>query len=244
MKKSICLIALLVTAVSFTIAQDTNVIFETAYLDAKMDQLEDLRKNIKNHNQTFHGPGPYAANVWRVMTGERSGQMLITMGPFTFADLDNRPGVGDHNDDWIGKVLPLVHSIHDGYYWKMMTDYSYAPSENYQGKLMQVRTLDIKRGKMQDFMDMMTLINKVYQEKQLGHSFGVFDNVVVDQNRDVAVVWQYDNYAYMDRQSEFGKNYDEVHGDNSWWRFNEAMREIVVSTNDELFERMPGMSAE
>ena len=40
----------------------------------------------------------------------------------------------------------------------------------------------------------------------------------------------------------FGTIYEEVHGDDSWHHFNEAMREIVESASDELMEVMPDMS--
>ena len=88
----------------------------------------------------------------------------------------------------------------------------------------------------------MSLINKVYTEKKMGHSRAVFNNVVKDQNRDVAIVFQYENYAYMDKSQNMGKLFEEVHGDNSWNNFLEAMRDIVESTSDELLEVIPEMS--
>ena len=68
-------------------------------------------------------------------------------GHLPFSDLDNRPSDGGHDDDWSGNVLPLTHGMHDGYYWKLMPDHMYTPREDYQGKIMRVRTFDIKPGK-------------------------------------------------------------------------------------------------
>jgi len=242
MKKPIYLtvIALLIT--SMVIAQSPNVIYETIYLTPKTESLKDLGEKMKAHNQQYHATPPYNASVWRVTTGERSGDMLWIMGPFTFADLDSRPSDGGHDEDWSGNVLPLIHGMHDGYYWKLRPDHMYAPSEGYQGKIMRVRTFDIKPGKDDEFTDMISLINKVYTEKKIGHSRAVFNNVVKDQNRDVAVVFQYENYAYLDESQNIGKLFEEVHGDNSWNKFMEAMRDIVESTSDELLEVIPEMS--
>ncbi len=242
MKKSIYLtiVALAVTCLTAVHAQ--NVVYETIYLNPKTESLKELGEKMKTHNQKYHATPPYNASVWRVVTGERSGNMLWIMGPFTFSDLDSRPSDGGHDDDWSGSVLPLTHGMHNGYYWKLRPDNMYTPSEDYQGKIMRVRTLDIKPGKMDEYTDMMLLIMKVYNEKKPGHSIAVFNNVVRDQNRDVAIVWQYENYAYMDKDLGFSKLYEEVHGDNSWNQFLEAMREIVESASDELSEVIPEMS--
>ena len=242
MKKSISLTIIAMALSGLTIAQSQNVIYETLYLTPKTESLQEMGEKMKVHNEKYHATPPYNASVWRVVSGERSGDMLWIMGPFTFADLDSRPSDGGHDDDWSGKVLPLTHGMHDGYYWKLRPDEMYTPSEDYRGKIMRVRTFDIKPGKGDEFTHMMSLINKVYNEKKLGHSKAVFNNVVKDQNRDVAIVWQYENYAYLDKDLEFGKLYEEVHGDNSWNRFMEAMREIVESASDELLEVIPEMS--
>ena len=244
MKKSFYLTIIAMVITSLTVAQDQNVIFETIYLNPKTESLKELGEKMKTHNQTYHATPPYTAAVWRVLTGERSGNMLWVMGPFTYADLDNRPAEGGHDDDWIGSVLPLTHGMNNGYYWKLMPDFAYAPSENYQGKVMRVRTLDIKRGKMEEFKREMTLIFEVVNKNKLGNSFSVFSNHANDGERDVALVWQFDNYAYMDLDIEFSKKYEAMHGDNSWSQFQEAMREIVVSASDELLERAPNLSAE
>ena len=216
MKKPIYLtiVALIVTC--FTVVYAQNVIYETIYLTPKTESLAELGEKMKAHNQKYHATAPYNASVWRVISGERSGDMLWIMGPFTFADLDSRPSEGGHE--------------------------IYAPSEDFQGKLMRVRTLDIKPGKGDEFTHMMKLIMKVYDEKKLGNSVAIFNNVVKDQNRDVAIVWQYENYAYMDKDLGFWKLYEEVHGDNSWNHFQDAMRDIVESASDELLEVIPEMS--
>lgn len=242
MKKPIYMIFLMFVFTSMVFAQSPIVVFETIYLSPKTEHLKEIGEKMKEHNQQFHATPPYNASVWSVITGERSGDLLWIMGPFTFTDLDSRPSDGGHDEDWRENVLPLTHGMYNGYYWKLRPDESYLPSENFQGKLMRVRTLDLKPGKGYEFKHMMSLIMKVYDEKKLGNSIGVYNNVVRDQNRDVAIVWQYENYAYMDRDNQFQKLFDEVHGENAMNNFNQAMREIVISSSDELLEIIPEMS--
>jgi hypothetical protein len=242
MKKSIYLIVALIAVSSIVFAQTPNVIYETIYLNPKTESLKDLGERMKAHNQKYHATPPYNASVWRVLTGERSGDMLWIMGPFTFADLDSRPSAGGHDDDWSGKVLPLTHGMHDGYYWKLIPEFAYNPYEDYRGKVMRVRTLDIKPGKMDEFRREMSLIFEVVNENKLDNSFSIFNNMANDGERDVALVWQFENYAYMDRDNEFSKKYEAMHGDNSWNHFQEAMRDIVENGSDELLEVIPEMS--
>jgi hypothetical protein len=242
MKKPIYLTIVALAIASLTLAQSQNVIFETIYLNPKMESLKELGDKMKTHNQKYHTTPPYTASVWNVLTGERSGDMLWIMGPFTFADLDNRPAEGSHDDDWSGNVLPLTHGMHDGYYWKLIPEFAYTPSEDYRGNVMRVRTLDIKPGKMEEFRREFTRIFEVVNANKLGNSFSVYNNLANDGERDVALVWQFKNYAQLDLNVEFSKKYEAKFGDNSWNEFQEAMREIVDSSSDELLEVIPEMS--
>jgi len=242
MKKSIYLTIATLAIASFALAQSQNVIFETIYLNPKTESLKELGDKMKTHNQKYHATPPYTASVWRVLTGERSGNILWIMGPFTFADLDKRPAEGGHDDDWSGNVLPLTHGMHHGYYWKLIPEFAYTPSEDYRGNVMRVRTVDIKPGKMEEFRREMTRIMEVVNKSKLGNSFSIYNNMANDGDKDVAVVWQYPNYAYLDIDYEFSKKYEEVFGDNSWNEFQEAMRDIVDGSSDELLEVIPEMS--
>jgi hypothetical protein len=238
MKKPIIASIVIMAITSFTFAQAQNVVYETTYLKPKTDKLKELGEKMKAHNQKYHAEAPYEASAWQVLTGERSGYIAWLMGPFTFTDLDSRPSEGGHDDDWMGGVMPLTHGLKDGGYWKMMTDYAYMPSEDFVGKVMRVRSFDIKRDKWDEFLHIMTMIMKVYNERNLGNSFALLDNWSNDEEVDAIIVWQYENYAYFDSDLDFPKKYEEVHGDNSWHQFIEAIDEIVISTSDELLERM------
>lgn len=244
MKKPIISFIVLLAICCQSFAQSQNVIFESIYLNPKTENIKELGEKMKAHNQKYHAAIPYRAGVWSVLSGERAGDLLWIMGPFTFADLDNRPGEGGHDDDWTGNVLPLTNGMHHGYYWQLMPDFVYSPSENYRGKIMRVRSVDLKPGKMDEYQHMLTLVMKVMNANNFKNSFSVYRNRANDGERDVAVVWQFDNYAALDVDNEFDKKYEEVHGDNSWNQWQEAMRDIVVSTSDELLEFAPKMSAE
>lgn len=238
MKKPIITGIALAVLMSLSYVQAQNVVFETIYLKPKTENLGELREVLLDHNRKFHAEAPYTADSWRVITGKNSGNVLWVMGPFTFSDLDGRPGEGGHDEDWMGKVLPHTYGMKDGNYWTALTDYGYSPTEDYQGKLMRARLIDVKHGKWDEFLHLMMSINKVYAENSFGHSFALFSNWSNDGDSDYAIVWQYDNYAYFDEDLEFWKKYEEVHGDNSWHQFVDAIGEVVESARDELYERL------
>ena len=244
MKKTITtsFVAMLISIVTW--AQTPNVVWETSYIDPKTDQMMDLQKAMKAHNNKFHATTPYRASVWQVTTGKRTGHLLWVMGPFTWADLDKRPSGDDHTSDWAGNVMPKTNGMKDGYYWEGVEGFNYRPSEDFMPKIMQVRSFDLKRGKWDEFKHVLSMVMKVYQEKKLGHSIALYDNVVPDGDLDAIIVWQYENYAYWDKDLNFQKAFEEIHGDNSWFQFLEALDDIIDDTDDELLEVIPDMSAD
>jgi len=238
MKKPIITTFVLLAFVSLSSLYAQNVVYETIYLQPKTDKLMELVEAMKAHNEKYHGEGAYAATGWQTVSGKHTGMILWTMGPFTFADLDNRPGEGGHDEDWMGKVMPHTHGMKDGNYWKMWNDFGYLPSENYQGAIMRVMNMKIVPGKNEEFKHLMSAIQKVYDANSYGNSMTVFDNWSSDGQVDVAVVWQYDNWAYFDNDLNFSADYEEVHGDNSWGTFMEALREYTEFVGVEIFQRM------
>lgn len=238
MKKPIITTFVLLAFVAVTSLYGQNVVYETIYLKPKTDKLKEFGEAVKAHNEKYHGEGAYSAGAWQVISGPHSGMMFWVMGPFTFADLDNRPSEGGHDDDWMGNVMPHTHGMTDGYYWRQWNDYGYMPSENFSGKIMRALNWKVKPGKREELRHAMSAIQKVYDANSMGHSMAIFSNWTSDGEIDVAIVWQYENWAYLDEDLEFSKKYEEVHGDNSWNTFQEAMRDYVEFKGIEMFQRM------
>jgi len=244
MKKPMLLSVMLTVIVSLSYGQTDYMMFESIYLDPNMDQLKQLGDNMKSHNNKYHSQDPYRASVWNVLTGKNSGKLAWIMGPCTFTDLDNRPSDGGHDEDWRDNVMTHIDKMSDGAYWRLMDGFSYQP-ENLTPKVMWARYVDVKRGKWDEFEHLMTTIMKNYETNNFGHSMGLYENVVNDgSGRDVAIVWQYENYSYLDQNLEFSQKYEEIYGDNSWRDFMEAIYDYTESVQDELFEVMPAMSAD
>ena len=238
MKKPFIVSITLMALLSLTCVQAQNVVFETIYLKPNTQNLKELSENMKAHNEKYHAEGPYTASTWQVITGEHTGLISWIMGPFTFADLDNRPGEGGHDEDWMGNVMSNTHGMKDGNYWRMWNDFGYMPSEDFQGAIMRVRYVKLKQGKGEEYRHPLNAIQKVYDANSFKSSMGVYDNWSNGGEADVALVWQYPDWTTFDDDMQFWKKYEEVHGDNSWATFIEAINDYTESAWDEMYQRM------
>jgi hypothetical protein len=238
MKKPIITSFVLLAFVSLSSLYAQNVVFETMYLKPNTQNLKELRENMKAHNEKYHAEGPYTASTWQVISGEHTGLISWIMGPFTFADLDNRPSDGGHDEDWMGNVMPHTHGMKDGNYWKMWNDFGYMPSEDFQGAIMRVRYVNLKPGKYEEYKHLLSAIQKVYDANSFKNSMGVYDNWSNGGEADLALVWQYPNWAVFDEDMQFWKKYEEVHGDNSWATFWEAIMDYTDGGWTETYQRM------
>ncbi len=99
--------------------------YEVQYMTVRPEATEALNEALAEHNQEYHSGGAYHANVWYVVNGPRTGQLVWIMGPLTFAQLDGRPAAGGHDDDWSGQVVPHLEPVGDVSYWRRGENLSY-----------------------------------------------------------------------------------------------------------------------
>jgi hypothetical protein len=81
-------------------------------------KLKILGENIRKHNQKYHKEGPYKATVYNITTGPNAGKIIWEMGTLTYADLDKRPAVGGHDEDWRDNIDPYIKKTNTVEYWK------------------------------------------------------------------------------------------------------------------------------
>jgi len=235
MKKTLLLITAFIASVIVAHAQTDYKMWETIFLVPKDGEIEAMKKGLSDHNKKFHTSDPYKAYVWEVLTGPHEGQWLWAMGPCTFTDLDNAPANDDkHNQDWEANVAAHCDKIYETKYWKLDEKVSYRP-ENDPGDKVLWATLDIKRFEKYRFNALMEKVAKVYNEKKYEHGFSVYNSEFDSgDGQDVVLEWQFGKWAWFDRDTKFKKDYEEVHGEGTWWQFMEEWRDVIESSFDEL----------
>jgi len=242
MRKAIFTFLAIMAVVSFSYAQDNDyIMFENTRLVPKSDKFKAFSKAMADHNKKFHNSGPYHANVWSVTVGQHTDEMVWSMGPCTYTDLDSRPSGDDHLNDWMNNVMPNVACVKENNLWKLDKEHSYKP-ETRHNKL-SIRIYDLEDWQAYRFKELLDKAKKVYEEKNYDETFGVYwSQFDVNTDEDVAIVWGFDKWASFDKDPKFKKDFEEINGEGSWQQFLEELRGTIKSARDEVWELVPELS--
>jgi hypothetical protein len=243
MKKTILLMMSFFLLVSLGFAQEKKYeMYEMQYMKPKNDKLKELNAAMANHNKKYHSTGPYSAHVWLAETGPHTGEWCWVMGPCTFTELDSRPDSKEHTEDWMYNVMPYVESVSDGEYWKLDDKLNYSPEGSFSGK--EVWTVyNLKPYEGYRFTVLCEKVMEVYKKKNYPEYFRVYrTQFSSDSGRDIAIGFGFKNWAYFDQEDTFWKDYEEIHGEGSKWKFTEEYREIVESSFEEVSTLIPELS--
>jgi len=245
MKRPILLVCLIAFAIT-TMAQADYQQWEVMNLKPKPDKLELFKKGLAAHNKKFHAADPYKAGVSSIITGPNSGEYTWFMGPTTWTQMDARPGKGEHDADWDKNVTPYVESAGEVSYWRMDKDLKYRPANvNAAAQTKsRMRFNEILPGQQDRYEEAMKKVIEVFRKKEYKASFSVFWRFGASEGVNVATSLDFDKWAYFDNGINFAKDFDEVHGDNSYNRFMEELDLCIDrrKTYDELSEYLPELS--
>jgi hypothetical protein len=136
-----------------------------------------------------------------------------------------------------------VKKVSDGEYWKRNDKLSHTPEGSSAGKEIW-SVYDIVPFEGYRFNALLENVVKVYKEKNYPNYFQVYNSEFDGGNgHDVAIGFGFKNYSFFDEDEKFWKDYEEIHGEGSRWKFFEEYREVVKSSYDELSEYIPEMSS-
>lgn len=245
MRKTMMIVVMLCITSVFAIGQDDYKMLELVYLEPLPGvDLEEASKVMAEHNKKFHSEEPYKASVWSNLTGSMVGTWTWAMYPASFSAYDERPAGKDHDQDW-DKVIGPYFKLVTNEYWKVDSKLTYEPEGSESGEMVVFTVFDIRPGDSYRFKAMLAQITEVYKEKQYDYNFTVYWNQFDNKNgRDVAIEVMFDKWSFLDEDHSLKKDFEEVHGEGSWWKLIEEYRDVVVSADDELSVLLKDMSAE
>ena len=215
-------------------------LFETVGIHVKPGQDKAFEAAVKAHNMKFHAEGTaYRARLFYNINGPLGGTYSWIMGPMNWASYEGRPGEGAHDDDWDTNVDPLVEKYEVPNYWT----YSAKLSHSIEGQSPQNRLLwvyDLIPGQGSRWSELVEKVKAVYAAKRPTEQFWVVWNEFADTKlgMDVALIFPFDDWAWMDRDSNFGKLYEEVHGEGTWHNFLNDFNATVQGRVDWLRRRI------
>ena len=237
--KNLLFLLLLIPFLTFGQTTKTPGLFEVVYLKIKPGQEKNFEAAVLKHNLQYHKTGtPHNASVHYIVNGRYGGQYSWIMGPTHFGAMDDRPADDAHDTDW-AKVNAFVESATSASYWQEDEKLTAKGPDKRTAKSM-LWIFDIKEGKGDRWEELVAKVKKVYDAKRPEESMYVYWNEFTDTKvgEDAAVVFTFDKWGWLDRESKFNEAYEEVHGKDTWDYFLKEFNACVAGTFEFLRERV------
>jgi len=233
-------------------AQDNSSyeMWENITLTPDNTKIKVLQENMRKHNQTYHAAGAHKATVYSIATGPNAGKIVWSMGPLTFADLDTRPSVGGHDDDWRDNVSPYIKKMNTAEYWKAddkLNNTGMLDDDNSKYPILLIRYHEINKGHGYSIDHLLKQISETVKATDGVNPWGVYDNQFrqgFDIGRHIATVNFLKNWAELDDDNKFKETFLKVHGDNSWNAFIRGMQDTFSNSWDEILVYDKNMSGD
>jgi hypothetical protein len=189
---------------------DSYEMFQLIQIEPMAGHQQELQAAIKSHNDEFHKEGAQRVNVWGINSGPRAGSMIWAKGPLMWSDMDNPIEGDEHMQDWWGNVMK--HSSIGGIeFWRHWKGLHYMP-EDFNPKVLVLRTFKVHEQKWNNVEHIWKPMIKLYEEKGWNEGVRVYWNEAnAGDDRDLTIVWYYENWSEMDVDREFFKAMDEMY---------------------------------
>jgi hypothetical protein len=222
--------------------------WESIMLTPVNSQLKTLQENMRKHNQTYHNEGAYDAQVFNVVTGPNSGNIIWEMGPLMFSHLDGRPSEGGHDEDWRDNVMPYIKKMHSIEYWRDMEKLSNTDGwdgDNSKRPIMYIRYFEVEKGHGYTIQNLLKRMSDAVKEMGGDVPWGLYSNEFRqgDIGRHISWVAFYENWTEFDNDdASFKEAYLKVHGENSWDSYIRGMDDTFSNSWDEIWVYNKNMS--
>lgn len=242
MKKLVLLLAVIIFGFTESFSQTDYLQFEVMSVTPKADKMDLFKKGMAAHNKKFHAKDPYKVGVSFTVSGPNSGAYTWVMGPTTWAQMDSRPGKGEHDIDWEKNVVPYCESFGEVSYWRVNNDVNYQPEGVTTLPKGRLRFNFVYPDQMDRFEAQMKKIMEVYKKYKYKNSFALVTRYGASSGAKAVTINNYPNWGSMDSApGSFIKNFEELHGAGSWAKFLAELNLCIdrSQTYDELSEDVP-----
>jgi hypothetical protein len=245
------MVAIVFGAMSTVKAQDNSSyqMWESITLTPDNSKLKVLAENMRKHNQTYHKSGAHKATVFNITTGPNAGKIVWEMGPLTFADLDTRPGVGGHDEDWRDNVDPYIKKTNRVEYWKedaKNSNTSMLDGDNSKYPILYVRYHEVNPGHGYTINRLFSQVKATLQSIEGEYPWGVYTNEFQQGNlgRHIATVSFMKNMASLDDDIKFVEAFEKLYGENSFNTYVDMRNDTFSNRWDEIWVYNKNMSGD
>jgi hypothetical protein len=226
-------------AIAITAHSQTDYLqWEVMSITPKADKLDLFKKGLAAHNKKYHASDPYKVGIASYVTGPKSGSYAWVMGPCTWTQLDSRPVKGEHDLDWDKNVVPHCESFGEVVYWRLDNDINYSAANSSTFTKTRLRNFTILPGQFGRATEQFKKIATVYKQKGYNASYHAYWREGASTGPHLIISIDFAKWAYFDSQSAFVKDFEEIHGAQSWNKFLEESALCIdrAKTYDELIE--------
>lgn len=237
--KNLLLFLLCIPLIAFSQEEPQANLYEVVNIQVIPGKEKAFEAAVKAHNKKFHPEGgDHYARLFYNINGPSGGAYSWILGPTSWTAMDNRPDEGEHNDDW-NKVVAFVEKFESPTYWKFSDKLSQT-IENVSPPKRLIWAYDIKRGQGARWAELIGKVKEVYEAKRPEEHFWVVWNEFADtkSGMDAVIIFAFDKWSWMDRESNFIKDYEEVHGEGTWYAFLDEFMDTIDGRVDWLRERI------
>lgn len=220
-------------AIAQKMVEDYSMVFALSLTPVRGKE-KALENALKAHNAKFHTEGAYKSTVSEIVIGANTGDYVWFMGPMMFRNLDARPEIAGHEDDWSNTIDPFVESYGNSEYWKKNKKLSYSAPNDKNSKFRQVWIIEVARGKRDTFNELLGKVVAVHK-KEGKESFNCYNNQFnAGDGRDVALVFGFDTWSELDEDDPFKNHYEAMYGKDSWVKFLVSWNSVVVKVKQNV----------
>ncbi len=210
-----------VEAIAQKMVDDYSMVFALS-MTAEKGKEKALEGALKAHNAKFHPEGSYFSWVRQIVAGANTGDYVWFMGPLMYRNMDSRPELAGHDEDWSKTIDPYVAEYGASEYWKKDDKLSYAVPNQKAPKFYGIWIIDVTKGKWETFNGLIEKIVAVYK-KEGKDSMSLYKNEFSSgDGRDVALVWGFDTWSELDEDDPMKAKYETMYGKDSWATFMES----------------------
>jgi hypothetical protein len=247
------MMAAIVFSTMYTVeAQESDsgyAMWELIMLTPDNTKLKTLSENMRKHNQTYHGDGPYKATVFSIATGPNTGKLIWQMGPTTYSHLDGRPSADGHDEDWRDNVMQYVKKINTAEYWKAHASIGNTAMLDpgaMTHPILYIRYYEIEPGQGFSINTFFTRMMETVKALEGENPWGLYTNEFRqgDLGRHFADVSFFKNWAEFDKDVNWVETFKKTHGENSWQNQLNMGNATFANSWDEIWVYDKGMSGD
>ena len=223
--------------------------WESIMLTPDNTKLKVLQDNLRKHNKTYHSEGAHKATVYNITSGPNAGKIIWEMGPLTYSDLDTRPSVGGHDEDWRDNMDPYIRKTNTVEYWKAdakLNNTDMLDDDNSKYPILFIRYWEVEPGQGFNVSTFFNKVSETVKALEGVNPWGIYYNEFRqgDLGRHIAKVGFSPNWSDFDRDVNWVETFNKVHGENSWQNQLNMQEATFSNSWDEIWVYNKHMSGD